>query len=118
VTERDNQPRLFGERDEFSRRNEPTSRVLPAYQGLEVLDLTGRQADDWLILQEQRVQRFEADLSAPAERLGPQHHLLQRRGLQAAEMLPPGDAATDKLGVLQPGAQGGVGRLLTAVPFA
>ena len=54
-----------------------------------------------LHLIEQRVQRFEAGLPVLAERLGPERRFLERRGLQAAEMLPAFDAAPDELGVLQ-----------------
>src|SRR5437868_718101 len=54
-----------------------------------------------LHLIEQRVQCFEAGLPVPAELLGPEHRFLQRRGVEAAEMLPPLDAATDEFGPLQ-----------------
>jgi hypothetical protein len=54
-----------------------------------------------LHLIEERVQCFEAGLPVPAELLGPQRHFLERRCAQAAEVLPPDDAAADEFGPLQ-----------------
>ena len=36
-----------------------------------------------------------------AELLGPEHRFFQRCGIEAAEMLSPGDATTDEFGTLQ-----------------
>ena len=54
-----------------------------------------------LHLIEERVQCFKAGLPVPAELLGPEHRFLERRSAQAAEVLPPGYAATHELGPLQ-----------------
>ena len=50
---------------------------------------------------EERVQCFEAGLPVPAELLGPEHRVSERRRAQAAKVLPTGDAATHEMGPLQ-----------------
>ena len=47
---------------------------------------------------EKRVQCFEASLPVPAELLGPQHRVSERRRAQAAKVLPTIDAATHEMG--------------------
>jgi predicted transcriptional regulator len=44
---------------------------------------------------------LKARLPVPAELLGPAHRVSERRGAQAAEVLPPRDAATHEIGPLQ-----------------
>ena len=50
---------------------------------------------------EERVLRFEAGLPVPAELLGPERRVLERPGVQAAQVLTPDDAAADEFGPLQ-----------------
>lgn len=54
-----------------------------------------------LHLLEERIQRLEAGLPVPAELLGPERRFLERRCVEAAEVLPPGDAAADQFGPFQ-----------------
>lgn len=54
-----------------------------------------------LHLVEERVQCFEAGLPVPAELLGPERRFFQRCGVQAAEVLPPDDAAAEEFGLLE-----------------
>lgn len=63
-----------------------------------------KRGGGWLLelhLVEERVQRLEAGLPVLAELLGPERRFLERRCVQAAEVLPPGDAAPDKPGSFQ-----------------